>query len=1029
MISLPTKISLIYYTTFTIFAFMGLFALYINPKERKNQLFFLVTLACCVWSFSLAMMTSSYTPGHAIFWFRNSSLGWGSVYAFLLHFTLLLDHTDTPQKKHFGHLLIYIPSLIIIYAFFFSPNYRMNYEISHTIYGYGSAQNWLSDKKNPLFLFYHIYYISYMLIAILYLWNLARKTTDKDTKYQAKILLIAYTLAIVLGSILGQLLLWKPQIPFPRFSILASLFPLAAIFYIIRHYHFLLPKELPKYDLEHILNDVTKLKLYQFTALFFLMLAFVSFAAQYFIQRFLIVPQLIFSGCMLFLGCSIGIIQKIRLPKDLHDTLSALLVAVSIPFITLHFSRYNSITIGVFPLAILLISIIFDRRWVILLIGISSLATHLYMTATFSHRNIFIDSTDYLIRIIFLIVMMLLTLNIRKVFAEKLIENEKQMQFERAIASLSSKFFTNPSEDINNKINYLLSIAGNYFQSDRVYIFLYSPSKDTMTQTHEWCAPGIEPMIDVVVTVETADIPWWTNHILYHDFLYIPDIELMPEEAAIEKETLASQGIKSLICVPIVDQNGVTGFVGLDSVNVITKWTENHRNMLKIVSNLISDASEKIESERNIYTMAYYDQLTGLPNRFYLNEKLEKQIALFEGSLSIIALLFLDVDSFKYINETIGHAKGDLLLIEIGKRLSFQLSSESDVLIRFGSDEFIIMLTSPKNLEEVERIAQQIIEAFQKPIVLGEQDFFVNFSIGISIYPIDGIDPPTLIKNADVTMYESKRLGKNQYNFCSSSIKEIVSEKIRLTNLLHRALEKDELMLYYQPIISAQTGQIKGFEALLRWRQSTLGMISPALFIPIAEQTGLIQSIGRWVLMTACQQAKKWQDTYGRNLVMAVNFSINQFKDPEFMNMVQEALSCGLPPELLEAEITESEEFETESSILSMLQELKQLQIKIAIDDFGTKYSSLSRLKVLPIDKIKIDMQFVHGISTDLKNQNITKSIIALSKNLSLCVLAEGVETKNQLDFLVEHGCDEIQGYYFYKPMRAEEIDELLKNS
>lgn len=1029
MISLPTKISLIYYTAFTLFAFMGLFALYIHPKGRKNQLFFLVALSCCVWSFSLAMMTSSYTKGYAIFWLRASSLGWGFVYALLLHFTLLLDRTEAFEKKRLLYLLLYIPALAIVYYFFFSPNYRAHYEVCHTIYGYTSAKNWFKDTKDNLFLFFHLYYISYMLIIISYLWYLKRKTPDKAKKHQYNILLVSYIIGILLGSVLDQLILWDPQITFPRFGILAAFFPAAAIFYVVKNYHFLLPKKLPRHDLEHLLNDMTKLKLYQFTALFFLLLGFISFAAQYFIQRFLILPQLIFSGWMLFFGCFIGIVQKSYLSTKWKDTLSAFAIAFSIPLITLHFSRYNSITIGAFPLAVLLISIISDRRWIIWLLGLTSLATHLYMTITFSHRNIFIDSTDYLIRIIFLIIMMTLTLNIRKVFADKLIENEKQMQFERAIASLSSKFFANPSEDINNKINHLLNIAGNYFQSDRVYIFLYSPSKDTMTQTHEWCAPGIEPMIDVVMTVETADIPWWTHRILHHEFLYIPNIELMPEEASIEKETLASQGIKSLICVPIVDQKGVSGFVGLDSVNVITEWTENHRNMLKIVSNLISDASEKIESERNIYTMAYYDQLTGLPNRFYLNEKLEHQIALFEGSLSIIALLFLDVDSFKYINETIGHAKGDLLLVEIAKRLSFQLPSESDVLIRFGSDEFIIMLASPRNLEEVERIAQQIIEAFQKPIVLDNQDFFVNFSIGISIYPIDGIDPPTLIKNADVTMYESKRLGKNQYNFCSSSIKEIVSEKIKLTNLLHRALEKNELILYYQPIMSTRTGKIKGFEALLRWRQSTLGMISPALFIPIAEQTGLIHSIGRWVLLTACRQAKKWQEEYGRDLVMAVNFSINQFKDPHFIDIVKEGLSCGLDPKLLEAEITESEEFETESSILSMLQELKDLDIKIAIDDFGTKYSSLSRLKVLPIDKIKIDIQFVHGISNDVKNQNITKSIIALSKNLSLSVLAEGVETKNQLDFLVDHGCDEIQGYYFYKPMRAEDIDELLKNS
>lgn len=1029
MLSLPTKISLIYYAAFILFASMGLFSIYINPNENKNRLFFLVCLSSSIWSFSLAMMTSAYTKNSALFWMRFSSLGWGTIYAFLLHFTLILNHPNISVKKRCLRFLLYIPALVVVYFFFFSPHAIDNYDIVYTFYGFTDPGTSLMESASFPITFFHIYYISYMLIIIVSLWIFSKKTTDVSKRFQSKILLYSYMLTVIVGSVLDQAILWQPDPLVPRFAVIVALLPMFTIFYIIKTHRFLLPKNLSTCDTEHLLNDVNKIRLYEYAASFFLLLGFISFGTQYFVQRFLMNPQLIFSGTMLLFGCTLACFQKITLKSQLRDTLSALVVAIAIPFVTLHFSRYNSITIGAFPLAILLVSIIFDHRWIIVMIGISSLLTHLFMTLSISAKNIFIDSTDYIIRGVFLFIMMLLTLHIRKIFAEKLVENEKQMQFQKSIASLSSRFFAHSSEDVNHKINQLLSIAGNYFQSDRVYIFWYSPDKATMTQTYEWCADGVEPTIDFIVTIETIDIPWWTQRILNDDFLYIPNIDLMPEEASVEKEVLSSQGIKSLICIPTVDKVGVTGFVGLDSVHVLTEWSENHRNMLKIVSNLISDAFEKMESEKSIYTMAYHDQLTSLPNRFYLDEKLEAQIRLAQESSSIIALLFLDIDSFKYINETIGHMNGDLLLIEVAKRLTFQLPSESDTLIRFGSDEFIIMLASPRSSEEVEQVAQRIIEAFRQPIFLGNQNFFVSVSIGISIYPIDGIEPSTLIKNADVTMYESKRLGKNQYNFCSSSIKEIVSEKIRLTNYLHRALEKDELMLYYQPLISASTGKIKGFEALLRWRQESIGMVSPALFIPIAEQTGLIHPIGKWVLMSACKQAQKWRHEFGVDFEIAVNLSMKQFKDSHLIDTVKEALTCGLPAHLLELEITESEEIETEMFILNMLYALKNLNVRIAIDDFGTKYSSLSRLKVLPIDKIKIDMQFIHGITVDPKNQSITKSIIDLSKNLSLTVLAEGVESKDQLDFLTSHGCDEIQGYYFYRPMSADDIEALLKKS
>lgn len=441
---------------------------------------------------------------------------------------------------------------------------------------------------------------------------------------------------------------------------------------------------------------------------------------------------------------------------------------------------------------------------------------------------------------------------------------------------------------------------------------------------------------------------------------------------------------------------------------------------------LRQEVSERRKAQEEITYLAYHDHLTGLPNRIHFSEHLNHGIQLSKRMGKLLAILFLDLDGFKMINDTIGHMAGDMLLVEVSKRLKATLR-QSDTIARLGGDEFIVMVENVSNLDAIRAIADKILDSFRTPFILNNQECFISTSIGVAVCPPDGEDSETLIKNADIAMYRAKEKGKNQYVICNESIKNKVLETMRVSNHLFRALEREEFEVYYQPQINCSTNMIVGAEALIRWHHPEMGMVLPGEFISIAEQTGLILPIGAWVLRTACSQNKAWQDAGYPRIRIAVNLSIRQFQNHNIVSEVQSILSdTAFDPNYLELEITESIAMQEQDYIIEALDMLRQTGAHIAIDDFGTEYSSMNHLKQLPVDRIKIPMPFIHGIDMGPKDQAITKSIIVLAKSLGLGVIAEGVETKTQHDFLTQRMCDEIQGFYHFKPMCAADFEKLL---
>jgi diguanylate cyclase (GGDEF)-like protein len=420
--------------------------------------------------------------------------------------------------------------------------------------------------------------------------------------------------------------------------------------------------------------------------------------------------------------------------------------------------------------------------------------------------------------------------------------------------------------------------------------------------------------------------------------------------------------------------------------------------------------------------MAFYDSLTGLPNRNQFRNHLNKVLTKQEDKM--LAVLFLDLDRFKIINDTKGHTVGDFILQKVANRLSETVKGEG-VVSRQGGDEFIILLEEIDK-ENVIHVAQKILTEFSNPFEVNDQEFFVTPSIGISLYPADGEDVETLIKNADTAMYQAKERGKNNFQFYSSNLNGISIRKMELENGLRKALEKNQLMLHYQPQVSLTTGELVGIEALIRWQHPERGLIPPSEFIPLAEETGLIVPIGKWVLREACKQRKAWETIGFHGFPIAVNVSVRQFEDDDLIEYIAALLAeIGLDGIRLELEITESIMQNLENSTI-ILNQLKELGVLLSIDDFGTGYSSLSYLKHLPIDKIKIDKSFVDDIICHSNQGIMVKTIIDMGLNLNFAVIAEGIETDEQLRFLKENECKIGQGYFFSKPIPADQMDEFL---
>ncbi|MBW4488228.1 MAG: EAL domain-containing protein [Trichocoleus desertorum ATA4-8-CV12] len=497
---------------------------------------------------------------------------------------------------------------------------------------------------------------------------------------------------------------------------------------------------------------------------------------------------------------------------------------------------------------------------------------------------------------------------------------------------------------------------------------------------------------------------------------------------AAEQELLALDRILSILLVPILIDQQFWGYIGFDDCTTERCWSKSEESILIAMAASIGGALKREQAAATIRYQAFHDLLTGLPNRICFNNRLLPSLTQARGSGQNLAVMFLDLDRFKTINDTLGHAVGDHLLQLSAQRIASCLR-EGDVVARWGGDEFTLLLPNLSCPEAASKIARRVLESLKPAFNLEGHDLYITSSIGIALYPQDGEDVPTLLRNADAALYKAKDQGRNNYQFYTTALNAQASARLELESGLHHALERGEFVVYYQPQVNLLNQQITCMEALVRWQHPELGLLDPKGFIPLAEENGLIVRIGEWVLQTACQQAKQWQQAGFVRSRVSVNLSARQFQQPELVEIVARTLAeSQLSPEFLELEITETTVMQNADSTCEVLHDLEKMGVSLAMDDFGAGYSSLGYLKKFPLHTLKIDQSFIRDLSINSQDAAIVSAVIALGQGLNLNVIAEGVETQAQLERLRSLQCQTIQGYLLSPPLAVPDATAFLRN-
>jgi diguanylate cyclase (GGDEF)-like protein/PAS domain S-box-containing protein len=589
------------------------------------------------------------------------------------------------------------------------------------------------------------------------------------------------------------------------------------------------------------------------------------------------------------------------------------------------------------------------------------------------------------------------------------------------------------SADVQVAIPQVLSLLGEAATADRAYLYNHHPHAVTgepaMTMRYEWTSAATPPSIDQPhwqgKSYRELGLERWYEVFLANGSICGLTRHLPPAEQAL----LRQDNILSILMVPILIDAELWGYIGFDACHQEWEWTTSDESILLAVAASLGAALKRQRTEAQMCYQVYHDALTGLPNRAFFDQQLPQAIARTAASDRLLAVIFLDLDNFKTINDTLSHAVGDLLLQQVPQRIGAALRAE-DIVARWGGDEFTLILPNLANARDAAKIAQRIAEQLTPPFLLHNHELHITASIGIALYPQDGHDMTTLLQNADAAMYQAKQRGRNNYQFYTQNLSTEAAQRLKLESYLHQALGREEFILHYQPQVNAATGAVVQMEALLRWQHPALGLGAPGQFIPLAEDNGLIVPIGEWVLRQACAQVVAWHRAGLPLVKLAVNLSARQLQHPRLVEVVATVLAeTRLPAAQLELEITETAAMADLATSLDRLRELRQLGVSISMDDFGTGYSCLSYLKQFPLDGLKIDRAFVLDLPHSPADQAMVSAILAMAQGLSLRVVAEGVETLEQRRWLRRLGCSEMQGYLFGRPRPAQEAALFLANA
>ncbi len=584
--------------------------------------------------------------------------------------------------------------------------------------------------------------------------------------------------------------------------------------------------------------------------------------------------------------------------------------------------------------------------------------------------------------------------------------------------------------DMRGAFSRIAQVATSTLKVGRTSLWLMLPEGTGICcELVHWARPRREPPPRAADVLTAEAHPAYFAAIQAKEIIVASDAMSHPATRSLAQDYLVPLGIASALDVPVWLDGRVVGMLCLEKIGARRFWKPEDVDFAQGVATMIAlsiEASQRKQAEEKLVHLAHYDALTGLPNRNLLQDRLRQSLAVANRSHSKVALMFLDLDRFKTINDSLGHLVGDRLLQEIGGRLTGAVRA-GDTVARLGGDEFVVVLQNVRSAGDAALVAQNLLDAVSPPVLIEGAELHVSASIGISLYPDDGTDVESLMRAADVAMYHVKDGGRNGYQFFAATMNAAATRRLTIETQLRQAIRRRELVLHYQPQIELATRRVRAVEALVRWHHPEHGLVLPGEFIGVAEESGLILQIGSWALAEACAQNRAWQAFGAPKVPVCVNLSARQFRDQELVHQVRRVLQeTGLEPQYLELEITETTLMHHSESTLAILEELNRMGIELAVDDFGMGYSSLSYLKRFPVDKLKIDQSFVRDIPGDPDDAAIAAAIISLSANLKLKSVAEGVETEAQLEFFAGRGCDAVQGNFVCPPLPADEMERIF---
>ncbi|HOF25890.1 MAG TPA: EAL domain-containing protein [Clostridia bacterium] len=1027
-------LSILLYVFGCFYLVFGIYALFANVKNRVNRLFYYLTSCLAIFAISYSISNSAATEEASTFWRAFAVFGWGVYYSILIHIILIITDNKKFLKNRLAMILIYVPSLVNIILFSpLSPLKEASYNMSQTRYGWINYMP--SDILSIGIAFYFIFYSILATVLIAGWWknNKSEVLMKRQLIYfliSVSVPLITGITSVVLPNVLAKHLLHK-------LLIVSMIVPIIVLFFSLKKYGLFSErgKTLYVFQQGQLDSEGARIRLFETTALVFIIGGELSFLIGYFGMGKNLESELFLSTLVFIMGLISRFIPLMSKRHIVQNGLYALVCIAGMLFYTLTTADVGGLTTWTVYIIFLLYSVILDTKSHAIAFTVFVIMLQFLFWIISPEITVTVNGGEYSRRIVIILISAFSVRYLSSEYIEKEKQYKRFAKEQQVLEKISTGFLSLNKENAEEKIYEMFKMSYELLNFNHAYLVNFDSDYEnaTIINTFVNVVEGKKSFpFNPGMKIAVSDFPLAKALIEQKQPVMCDDINtIRPDKYDELREYFKSRDINSYFALPIFVEKDLRGMLVIEYYEKSdVHLRENRLYFLMIIANILGDTRQMNLYEEKLYDYAYFDETTKLANRNMLRKNLV-QLLQNVGQTDRIAVFNIEMDNLRMINDTFGHNVGVQIVLKCVEILK-SLMKECCIISRVAEGKFVLVMPTTESNEQLKERARKIIDAFTHPILLPDLDLealFVMVSVGISLYPEDGGNADTLIKNADLAGYEAKSADE-RIIFCSEQLKDRVEENTLMTHKLFRSLENQEFSLEFQPQISCSTNKTVGIEALLRWTTSDKKRIPPDKFIPILEQTGLIHDVGLWVLDQALMEHNHLIANGFPPIRVSVNLSTVQFRRDDFVQNVADIIQKhGVDPKYVELEITESMLAKNFADTIDKLHQLKALGVKIAVDDFGKGYSSLHRLLLVPLDRIKIDKSIIDDVTFEAKKADIVKIIINLAKNLMLHITAEGVETVDQADFMKDISCDEIQGYYYSRPLKTDALEEFLKIS